>query len=106
MIKCNHVELNFVNITEGHGYGKEEWDLDNTDFRNMPWGKIFQGLRKEYGRCTSKVFIDNKDPKKSVHIGWCFESTQEYTDTKEKYIQVAWVTFFKKVPAIAEYPVQ
>ena len=57
-------------------------------------GELFRASRKEYGRCTSRIYIDTSEGMKSV--GWVFLKRQAYEDSpKETYLQETWVTLYK-----------
>ncbi len=53
-------------------------------------GEIYKYAMKEYGRCTSKVYIDTKG--KPKHIGWVFLKRTRYQDSKDTYLQETWIT--------------
>jgi hypothetical protein len=74
--------------------GIEEWDLANDP------KEVFKLAKKEYGRCTSKMFIDTeKGPK---HIGWVFEKKRKYEDCNEEYLQETWIAPLKKYEEIRQ----
>jgi len=54
-------------------------------------GKLFKVLQKEYGKCVSKVYIDDKKGN-AKQRGWVFEKKEQYTDVEEYYINETWVT--------------
>lgn len=60
-----------------------------------PWpetvGDLYRALQSEYGRCTSKVYIDGSDGR-PVHVGWYFISRERYQDTGEPYLRGTWAT--------------
>ena len=49
---------------------REVWDTCETV------GEVYKAARSEYGRCTSKVYIDQKDSE-AKHIGWVFELCEQ-----------------------------
>ena len=53
-------------------------------------GELFSAMQREYGRCISKVYVDNEEGNPEA-LGWVFEQKEQYTDTKEDYIQHTWV---------------
>lgn len=53
-------------------------------------GRLFLLLQKEYGRCTSKMYIDLKDGSTKA-IGWVFARKTQYTDSPDFYYQEVWV---------------
>jgi len=82
----------WVNKTENYIVGESEVYETFTDDK----GKLFKNLQREYGRCISKVYVDEGGETKT--IGWIFEKTAYYTDTKEKYIQETWITLHNSKP--------
>jgi hypothetical protein len=91
----------FINQTKGHRYGESEWTEAFTD--NV--GKLFLALKREYGRCTSRVYIDPVGGGKPKAIGWTFEKRMEYEDWRpgrgeRYYIRCVWVTLADKVETV------
>lgn len=58
--------------------------------------QLFKALQREYGRCTSKVYIDT--PEGIKPIGWVFEKKMQYTDCKDFYKSIVWITLHKEKP--------
>lgn len=84
-----------MNATEHYSFGSSElYEPFTFDIR-----ELFRSLQKTYGRCISKMYIDLSDGTSKV-IGWVFLKTKKYTDTKEKYIQEAWVEPHKQQPTV------
>jgi hypothetical protein len=54
-------------------------------------GKLFKALQNEYGRCISKIFVDDLDGK-TKQVGWVFEKKQKYDDVNEFFILETWIT--------------
>lgn len=69
------------------GEPPHESAFDNT-------GDLYRACMKEYGRCTSYVYVDGKDgkPKK---IGWVFVKK---APNGEKGVQQTWVSVFSTPP--------
>lgn len=61
------------------------FDLDSPTLE----GDIFRWSRKEYGRCVSKVYIDDVGA-----VGWVFQKREQYEDSKETFIHETWVTLY------------
>ena len=59
-------------------------------------GDLFRTLQCEYGKCTSKMYIDLDNV--SHAIGWVFEKIAHYTDTREPYKLVTWVELHNSRP--------
>jgi hypothetical protein len=85
------VSIAYVNKTKGYVYGEQEPFEPWTEDR----GKLFRSLQREHGRCVSRVYIDGSDGK-NIPVGWYFEKTARYSDTKEPYKQGTWVTLFSR----------
>jgi hypothetical protein len=83
----------WVNATEGHGLGESGVFETFTNKR----GELFKALQIEYGRCVSKVFVDNEDGK-TVAVGWVFQARRKYEDTREPYLLETWVTVHQREP--------
>ena len=86
--------INEVGINRDKDYCIYETEPYETAFTDK--GKLFKACCKEFGKCISKVYIDQDD--KAVPVGWVFEKSQKYQDTNEKYIQETWITVFKSEP--------
>ena len=76
-------------------YGLEDSGLYEpyTDNRK----RLFLSLSREYGRCVSKVYVDNPDGS-AKPIGWVFEKRMKYEDCNETYICETWVTLHSDKP--------
>ena len=82
----------WVNATKGHRLGSS--GVYETWCETL--GELYHAMQKEYGRCTSKVYIDtDKGPRT---IGWVFIKRQKYTDCNDTYLQETWVTVHEKEP--------
>lgn len=90
----------------------EDWLLD--DNGRPDFGEIYRIMRREYGRCTGSVYVDNPDnPARPVRVGWHFVSRQEYDGPPVRtcqaphcdnprhftttYLRGAWVTITRVV---------
>lgn len=76
------IQISHVNRDKGYIYSKYEEKLDKQDR-----GCLFRRLSREFGRCSSKVYVGEGTP-----VGWCFEKKNRYEDTRETYIMETWVT--------------
>jgi hypothetical protein len=73
-----------------------------TDWETDESGKLFRHLQREYGRCTSKVYVTNTRTGRDWPVGWCFEKRVEYYDGRsfrplpkghpQTFRQTAWIT--------------
>lgn len=86
-----HVSEEYVNATEGHRFGNSEV----YDTGRETAGEVYRAMRREYGRCVSKVYVDT--PKGSRAVGWVFLSRQQYEDARDNresafYLREVWVT--------------
>src|SRR5262245_42077760 len=92
------IKEDYVNATEGYGYGDSMIDLADTIFDpESPTliGDIFQASQKEYGRCISKVYVDFKDKTRPpIQVGWVFQKRVKYEDSKDTYLREVWVTLY------------
>lgn len=64
-------------------------------------GELYRDMMREYGRCTSKVYIDTKDGK-TKHIGWCFLRRKKYDNCDETFLAETWVTIHEKPPTVTK----
>lgn len=90
------IEETHVNATEGYLMGEpSRIALEDTIFgeEGTP-GEIFRFARSEYGRCTSKVYVDTEDGPKA--IGWVFVKREQYEDAPETYLHETWVTLLER----------
>ena len=82
----------WTNGTEGYRIGDsgyyEPWTTDT--------GQLFKAYQKEFGRCTSKVYVDKENG--AQPIVWEFEKLVSYTDTGEPYLQLTWVVLHNTEP--------
>lgn len=107
------IKITYTNETEGHQFGDEFIVLDdNTQLgADATMGEIYCYARREFGRCISKVYIDQRIPTndkggerwETRHVGWFFVKRDRYEDTNEPYLRGAWVTVGEYVPATEEH---
>jgi hypothetical protein len=70
------------------GAGDSGWYEPFTD--NL--SKLFRFLQKEYGACSSKVYVDTPDGTPD-EIGWVFRKRMPFDDCpKQTFIREVWVT--------------
>lgn len=64
-------------------------------------GRLFRSCQREYGRCTSRVYVDRADGSTPA-VGWHFEKMREYEDSgrygrpRSYYKQGAWVSLYTR----------
>lgn len=87
------IQEQWINVTENYSCG--ETDVYETHFDLTQKGKLFESLKKQYGRCVSKVFIGKEKP---IHVGWVFQKRAPYEDSREKFLQETWITLHKDKP--------
>lgn len=75
------LHITLTNEDKGYRFSDFSEDVDD-EYTN---GDLFRMLRREYGRCVSKVYVGDDD-----QAGWYFESRQRYEDTGQPYIRGAW----------------
>ena len=90
----------YVNLGRGVRFGDTDWADCYTD----DLGELYRAARREFGRCTSKVYVDLPDGKVK-QVGWCFLKRVEYEDAyrygfcgEKTYLREVWVTY-RQVPA-------
>lgn len=89
------VEENYVNQTEGYRIGNSGLYEPFTD----KIGLLFRAYQRQFGKCISKVYIDNNGAKA---IGWVFQKTVKYDDVNEYYLQETWVTLHEFEPVVTK----
>ena len=97
-----YIQETWVNKSKGYTIGESGVYETFTDKR----GQLFRSLQKEYGKCTSSVYVDCKSGG-TKRIGWVFEQTAHYEDTNEPYTRETWVTLHERKPetTIRTFPV-
>lgn len=87
-MQATAIKFEYVNASEGHVMGSEVQPVSDTVLEGMTPGQMFRWLQREYGRCISRVYIDEGTP-----VGWCFQRAMPYGDNpRESYIQEVWVS--------------
>ena len=71
------VQEDFINLTKSTRYG--EGEPTETCYESNDTGGLYARLAGEYGRCTSKVYLDTKS-RGTIAIGWVFQKKIEYDD--------------------------
>ncbi len=94
-IEVKQVENNLGEI-DFHSYIIGDSGLYEPYTNNI--GDLFLSLQREYGRCTSKVYIDTSEGVKA--IGWTFQKRQKYTDCNKTYLQETWITLHEEKPTV------
>ena len=95
------VQESYVNLDKDTNYGNSEIYETWTDDP----GQLFRTCRNEFGRCTSSVMQDRRNPKTKkwevVRIGWVFHKRVEYADhhtgKPDTYLREVWVTLYDEV---------
>ena len=89
----------YVNQTKGHRISESDWYEPWTD----DVGRLFREMQKEYGRCTSSVYVDPVGGGKPVRCGWTFEKRMRYEDARgndperDFYVREVWVQLADRV---------
>ena len=86
------IEETLVNESEGYLIGKTGVYESFTDSRKI----LFKSLQREYGRCVSKVYADDKP------IGWVFEKTVRYEDTEEPFTMSTWAILHTRISRLCQ----
>lgn len=84
-----YVKETFVNRTKNAIFGESDiYESFTGDTK-----RLFRDLQKEYGRCTSKMYMDTPNGE-TKQIGWVFEKVMPYEDARSKddtYLREVWV---------------
>ena len=80
------IQETYVNETDGHIIGESDWYEPYTDNR----GRLFREMQRDYGRCVSKMYVDEIDGQPSA-IGWVFSKRMQYEDCPRTYTREVWV---------------
>ena len=84
LIKTTHINRD-KNCTSGeNSLPAEDSFIDNLS-------DLYKFGLKEYGRCTSKIYID-RDKDSTVHIGYVFIQRLKYDDSNEYFINETWLS--------------
>lgn len=67
-------------------------------------GELFRSFQREYGRCTSKIYVDVPGQSQPMAIGWVFEQRAKYEDTQEPYIRETWITLHTERTTVTQTP--
>lgn len=87
------VQEEYVTVEGDKRYGSGSDDPQESRFDNK--GDLFRFCLREFGRCVSKVYVGEKNPRA---IGWVFEKRVKYTDSDKTYLQEAWITLHTAPP--------
>lgn len=80
------------NATANYIMGESDVYETFTDDR----GELFRALRRHYGGCTGKVYVETAEGERAV--GWVFQKTDRYEDTDEPFLREVWVTLHTAPP--------
>lgn len=86
------------NVTEGYRMG----DVDPYESYLTTAGDAFRAMRKEYGRCTGKVYYDSETGPQA--IGWVFLKLDRYEDTREPFLHETWITLHTGPDTVVRTP--
>ncbi len=97
MSKVHHlyIQETWINATEGHL--NDETEVYETRFKTT--SALYKNCLKEYGRCTSKIYVDNLNGD-GEQVGWVFQKRHKYDDSNESFLQETWVTVHTKKPDV------
>jgi hypothetical protein len=62
-------------------------------------GELYRAMRREYGRCVSRVYVDGPNGTARA-IGWVFQRRRKYDDVNETYLAETWVTIHDKPDSV------
>lgn len=91
-----HINESWVDATRGINLGDS--GVYETHFETP--GEAFRACRREYGRCTGKVYVDDRshDPALVRAIGWVFIQRVPYDDSPKTFLRETWVTLHDAPP--------
>ncbi len=73
------------------GYPRGEATLKET------LGDLFRHSRREYGRCMSRIYVDDRQGK-THPVGWYFEKRRPFDDDPRKsYRHGVWITLRQRI---------
>lgn len=99
-VTMSNLFIETVSVNQDIGYRINDPEFNETKFDHM--GQLYKGLIKEYGRCTSKQYIDVNG--KPVQIGWVFQKREKYTDCKQTFLMQTWVSIHTEPPTTTITP--
>ena len=79
------IKETWINSTKNYRVGETEYYESFTE--NV--GELFLSLQKEFGRCSSKIYVDL--PNEATPCGWVFVKRVKYDDVDQYYLQETWV---------------
>lgn len=82
-----HVQASWIDRTRDIRTGDS--DVYETSCETV--GELYRAMRREYGRCVSRVYVDGPDNKARA-VGWVFQRLRKYDDVNETYLAETWVT--------------
>lgn len=91
-----YVQETFVNRSTNTRFGATE--IMDSGFQPSEIGKLYRDMRREHGRCVSKVCIERKDGT-SIPVGWVFVKRMQYEgwrsgDPVRFYLCEVWVHIY------------
>ena len=93
-----YVEVSYFDVTKADKrvlVGEEP--VHDSQFDTLQ--ELFRVCVKAYGRCVSRVYVDDTYGKLSHQIGWVFEKKVPYEDDpKNKWKREVWVTTLASAP--------
>lgn len=95
------VHVTRVNETRGDCFYDEREPVE----ADLGIGDIFRHARREYGRCTGRVYVDTANGVRA--IGWVFEKRERYEDDGNIFLAATWIVPERVTkpaqPTIVEY---
>ena len=84
LIKTTHINKDQNCVTSEYDYPLEDSIIDNLK-------DLYHFGLKEYGKCISKIYIDDKQGNPS-HIGYMFVKKMKYEDCNEYFLCETWLS--------------
>jgi hypothetical protein len=78
-----------LNKKENCIYSEYDLPVEDSTINNLT--DLYKFGLKEYGKCTSKIYIDGKEGKVK-HIGYVFLKKSKYEDCNEYFLMETWLT--------------
>jgi hypothetical protein len=95
------VQEAWVNATKGWGVG--ESGVYETGYERDELGDLFRAIRRKYGRCVGRVYVDLDDAP-ATPVGWVFVKRQRYEDVNETFLMETWVTVHEAPDTVTRTP--
>jgi hypothetical protein len=99
-VRETHEQVNNDSGEEGDEYYETYYTgpIEESMYEDDEIGAIFKMGQKEYGRCVSKIYIEDSKGRDRV-VGWVFQKRMEYDRPQHNglkyYSRQVWVTLYE-----------